>query len=202
MFRKLSEKGAAQQEGSHGHYLKQSLPSRISTRGPVTAFRAFRYASVVRACPQCCTVCSQAAHRWRPPARADLSQAMPITPGAMNGHVGSIIDGSGTSQEEFRLTSLRVADHTDEGPGGDSQKPVVNDNVLYHSLLGLARGERFGHLLALRGLLNSLACREPDADNLNETAWRRHRSNHGLLLQATGGNMAQTVAGLMWKRIW
>ena len=33
---------------------------------------------------------------------------------------------------------LRVADHTDEGPGGDSQRPIMNDNVLYHSLLGLA----------------------------------------------------------------
>jgi hypothetical protein len=30
---------------------------------------------------------------------------------------------------------FRVPDHTDEGSGGDSQKPVVNDNVLYHSLL-------------------------------------------------------------------
>ena len=30
--------------------------------------------------------------------------------------------------------SLRVADHTDEGSGSDSQKPVVNDNVLYHSV--------------------------------------------------------------------
>ena len=45
----------------------------------------------------------------------------------------------------------------------------MNNNVLYHSLLGLPSGERFGHLSALRGLLNSLACREPDADNLNET---------------------------------
>jgi hypothetical protein len=35
-------------------------------------------------------------------------------------------------------TSVRVADHTDEGSGVDSQKPVVNDNVLYHSLSGLA----------------------------------------------------------------
>ena len=34
---------------------------------------------------------------------------------------------------------LRVADHTD--PVGDSQKPVVNDNVLYHSRLELANGE-------------------------------------------------------------
>ena len=37
---------------------------------------------------------------------------------------------------------LRVADHTDEGLDGDSQN--TNDNVLYHSLLGLASGERFG----------------------------------------------------------
>jgi hypothetical protein len=31
------------------------------------------------------------------------------------------------------LGILRVADQTDERPCGDSQKPVVNDNVYYHS---------------------------------------------------------------------
>src|ERR1700730_2710966 len=35
----------------------------------------------------------------------------------------------------------RVADHTDEGSGSDSQKPVVNDNVLYRALSALASAE-------------------------------------------------------------
>ncbi len=39
--------------------------------------------------------------------------------------------------------SGRVSDHTDEGSGGDSQMPAENDNVLYHSLLRLARGKMF-----------------------------------------------------------
>jgi len=29
---------------------------------------------------------------------------------------------------------MEVADNTDEGLGGDSRKPVVNDNIFYHSL--------------------------------------------------------------------
>jgi hypothetical protein len=33
-----------------------------------------------------------------------------------------------------------------KGSVGDSQKPVVNDNVLYHSLLELARARTFGSL--------------------------------------------------------
>jgi hypothetical protein len=37
-----------------------------------------------------------------------------------------------------------MADHTDDGPGGDSQKPVMNDNVLYHSLPELANRKMFG----------------------------------------------------------
>ncbi len=32
------------------------------------------------------------------------------------------------------VSYARVADNTDEGFGGDSRKPVVNDNGLYHSL--------------------------------------------------------------------
>jgi hypothetical protein len=43
-----------------------------------------------------------------------------------------------------RPTFLRVADHTDKGSG-------VNDNVLYHSLLGLARGKTFRVELRTRG---------------------------------------------------
>ena len=31
----------------------------------------------------------------------------------------------------------RGRDRTDEGPGGDCHKPAMNDNVLYHSLLGV-----------------------------------------------------------------
>ena len=96
---------------------------------------------------------------------------------------------------------LRVADDTDEGPGGDSQKPVVNDKVLYHSLLGLASGERFGHLSALRGLLNRSCGSRAGCRQFERNACRRRRSNNGLLLQTTGGNMAQTVADLMWRRI-
>jgi len=46
---------------------------------------------------------------------------------------------------------LRVSDHTDEGSGGDSQKPAVNDSVLYHSRLGLASGERFWGELCTNG---------------------------------------------------
>ena len=39
---------------------------------------------------------------------------------------------------------MEVADHTDEGSGGDSQRPVMNDNVLYHSLRRVGKvKERF-----------------------------------------------------------
>jgi len=51
-----------------------------------------------------------------------------------------------------RWSSVRVADHTDEGSAGDSQKAtLLNDNVLYHSLLGLARGKTFRVELRTRG---------------------------------------------------
>jgi hypothetical protein len=49
-----------------------------------------------------------------------------------------------------------------------------------------------GHWSALRGLLNSLVCREPDADNLNETLGVAIDLTILLLLHTTEGNMAQT----------
>jgi hypothetical protein len=35
---------------------------------------------------------------------------------------------------------LRVANHTDEAPSADSQKPFINDNILYRLVKGLKRG--------------------------------------------------------------
>jgi len=55
---------------------------------------------------------------------------------------------------------LRVSDHTDEGSGGDSQKPAVNDSVLYHSLLGLARLSEMAMTRRLDLLVN-IAVRKP-----------------------------------------
>ena len=47
---------------------------------------------------------------------------------------------------EIPTTYLRVGDFTDQGPGGDFQEPVMNDNVLYHSqgqLAGRWAGNEF-----------------------------------------------------------
>ncbi len=50
-----------------------------------------------------------------------------------------------------------------------SASRFVNHNVLYHSLPGVGKRREILATCLLRGLLNSLACREPDANNLNET---------------------------------
>jgi hypothetical protein len=48
-----------------------------------------------------------------------------------------MISQNETSWERGRaVPTLRVSDHTDEGSTGDSQRPVVDDNVLYIHYLG------------------------------------------------------------------
>src|SRR3984885_1574668 len=69
--------------------------------------------------------------------------ASTFTPMGLSPTVHASLRWTHTYQDQSfrRQWILRVPAHTDEGSSGDIQQPVVNDNVLYHSLSALASAE-------------------------------------------------------------
>jgi hypothetical protein len=91
--------------------------------------------------------------------------------------VGSLMYGCHDPKNGLTTAGLlmEVADDTDEGPGGDSQRPITNDNVLYHSVPELAsrQAERAGSELCTSGA--SLA------RNFLEAEWSPERADFNSL---------------------